>query len=193
MGAAENTRNRTADYFPDADWQRKTPARSRHRRPPPAGRDRPRDRGRSEEPARSRAQSLPEFRPRAVRRRDRADQGPRRRRPASSSTKAPSSRNGASRQRVDMTHSITKSMLSCGRGARVRPRPDPEHRRHRARIRRADPALQPRARRQQVGPDGALRSPLPLRYAAQPHDHVEPHAAPGERLGRHAVGQTRLG
>ena len=65
-------------YFPDADWQRKTPADAGIDARLPPGRDRPRDRSRSEEPARSRAQPLPDVRPRAFRLRDRPDQGSRR-------------------------------------------------------------------------------------------------------------------
>ena len=179
-------------YFPDAVWQRKTPAES--------GIDGARLQAaidhaiaaRGEEPARPRGQSLPDLRPRAFRLRDRSDQGawrPDRPRRAQGLHRRGMGR--ACPRRHDPQHH-QEHALDGGR-ARARPRPHPERRRYGARVRGADPALQPVTGRQQVGPHGRLGSAVSLRDAPQPHDHVEPHAAPGERLGRHAVGEARLG
>jgi hypothetical protein len=97
--------------FRGADWQRKTPAEAGIN--PQLLKDAidfsiaKRD----QEPARPQAQSLPDLRPRTVRRRHRSDQGSRR----ADRRHHPQGRLVAEwgePQRVDMTHSVTKSLLS---------------------------------------------------------------------------------
>ena len=92
--------------------------------------------------------------------------------------------------RVDMTHSVTKSMLSSVVGIAF----------DRGMIRSLDDPVKdyigpiqvyspvPVANKSETHRVG--RFDLPVRGTAQFTDHLGPHVAPNERLGRHALGQA---
>ncbi len=95
--------------------------------------------------------------------------------------------------RVDMTHSVTKSLLSSVIGVALRPRHDREPRRSGARLRGPDRAVHPLRGGDKSDRLGAQRLRSASSTRRTTHDHLGPHAAPDERLGRHAVGQAGLG
>jgi hypothetical protein len=96
-------------------------------------------------------------------------------------------------RRVDMTHSVTKSMLSTVIGVAY----------DRGMIRDINETVQSYMAPIQafsllmagnkVRSPRHLRSFVSVRHAPQSHHHMGSHASPDQRLGRHAMGQTRLG